>query len=1357
VATPSLLFSASARAENWPTYRRDNARSATTSERLVPAKLGLAWIWQSPSWPEPAWHGPAAYDAYHGFGGLRSMRDYDPVFHPVVADGRVCFGSTADDSVHCLDAKTGKPVWTFTTDAPVRVAPSVANGRVYFGSDDGNAYCLDAATGKRVWQFAPGRSRRRIVNNGRFIALRPVRTGVLVENRTAHFAASMLPWEGSYFCALDAATGEPRYVRRQEKSSLEGPIAAAADRFYIPQGRVPPRVIDKKTGDAIGSLSGTAGGGSFVTVTPAGTVLHGPGHKRGWIVETRVKDFRRLRTRGKGLDQIVAFGHSFELDARGLSCVDRRTGKGVWVRGFRGALALAVAADAVVVGFVDRVVALDRKTGADLWEHAVRGCAHGLAIASGALVVSTDEGRVYCFRPGGAMREKSASFEGRPLAPLDKKPVARAAGPWLQFMSPTTATVRWITNKPSPTVLDYGVGNTFRRVEDQRPKTVHAATLTSLRRNRACHYVVRVQEGGVLRSTGKYDIDTFFNYERPVEPTTMPAGLRNTKKSLEAQRIIDECGVHRGVCLILGNGDGWLAYELALKSRLRVVGVDTDTKAVVAARRLLLPTGFYGPRVTVHHVESYERLPFVGGFASMIILADASTLKGTGVVRELRRALRPGGKLVVPGVSEGGARAVADGFAVGGVKVRTGRGVHVTWTRKPRRLDAGEWSHQYGLANNAAYGGEALAGARSTDQMTVQWVGRPGPRYQPDRSGRKPGPLAVNGRLFGQGRNRIVAVDAHSGLILWSLEIPQFGRFNIPDDCGNWCADDNHLFAVVKDRCWQIDAETGDVKHMHRVRPPRKGWPTEWGYVGRLDGTLIGSAVRSGSPFLNHWGRGGWYDGRDTTKVCSQSLFAIDLVTGKPKWAYAKGVIINSTVTLAEGHAYFIESRHPKAVASGSPRGSRELWRDQFLVALNLKTGAVAWERAWRPTGPAIIYSLAHSGKHLVLMSNVGWSYHVYGFEATNGKRLWHEAFGSAGDHGAHMARPAIVDGTVFARPRIIDLSTGTVRKQPMPGGGCGTYSFSRHAGFFRAVHTTMWSFDANRSSNWERLRPGCWLSTIAACGLVLSPESSGGCSCGAWMETSIAFAPRTDVPTFATKQRRFAGSLDVVLRPALAGGDVHVTTDGSEPTAKSPRYKKPIRIAEPTTVRARAIVQGVAGPVVERRYDRIEAKPATDITVNFQRGGKAPKGCVADTGAPFGTRAGGLAYGWSQSMSGAIRHRGRNRDPKLDSQVYFMPGVTWSIAVENGAYEVTVSIGDAMYAVQRGTVFANGVKLCENVRLGPNRFHKATGTVDVKDGRLTLRSHTSASPAERTRMNYVVIRKKPLPVRRMPRVPSRR
>ncbi len=52
-----------------------------------------------------------------------------------------------DKMVHALEAKTGKPLWTFTTRARVDF---VAGDRVFVGSSGGRVYGLDLASGKKV-------------------------------------------------------------------------------------------------------------------------------------------------------------------------------------------------------------------------------------------------------------------------------------------------------------------------------------------------------------------------------------------------------------------------------------------------------------------------------------------------------------------------------------------------------------------------------------------------------------------------------------------------------------------------------------------------------------------------------------------------------------------------------------------------------------------------------------------------------------------------------------------------------------------------------------------------------------------------------------------------------------------------------------------------------------------------------------------------------------------------------------------------------------------------------------------------------------------------------------------------------
>ena len=71
---------------------------------------------------------------------------------PAVANGVVYFGSQ-DHKFYAVDTTTGKIRWQFQTGSFINSSPAVVNGVVYFGSNDGNFYALDATNGSEIWAF----------------------------------------------------------------------------------------------------------------------------------------------------------------------------------------------------------------------------------------------------------------------------------------------------------------------------------------------------------------------------------------------------------------------------------------------------------------------------------------------------------------------------------------------------------------------------------------------------------------------------------------------------------------------------------------------------------------------------------------------------------------------------------------------------------------------------------------------------------------------------------------------------------------------------------------------------------------------------------------------------------------------------------------------------------------------------------------------------------------------------------------------------------------------------------------------------------------------------------------------------
>jgi outer membrane protein assembly factor BamB len=380
-----------------------------------------------------------------------------------------------------------------------------------------------------------------------------------------------------------------------------------------------------------------------------------------------------------------------------------------------------------------------------------------------------------------------------------------------------------------------------------------------------------------------------------------------------------------------------------------------------------------------------------------------------------------------------------------------------------------------------------------------------------------PAPLSVAGRLFHQGMDRMVALDANNGAVLWGLDIPDMRRLNMPRDASNWCADENSLYLAVKERAWIIDAETGRIDATLPL--PGKGGGFDWGYIAREGDRLFGSAVRPDSGYTSFWTSRAWFDGKagafGTGKVCSESIFAYSLESREAAWVYGDGLIINPTIAVRGGKVFFIESRNTALRELRTRQINRaELWEDQFLVALDADSGEKLWERSIDlEDGSVSFYLQATDQRILVTSSNT--QFHFYAFATSDGEPLWSRSNAwSADHHSGHIQHPVILDDILYVSPNGYSLVDGEIVTRNVGlREGCHTYLGAGDTLIYRGQsrQVTMWDRDSETISSWPRLRPSCWLSFIPANGMLLLPEGGGGCSCGGWMETSIGFAPSTE------------------------------------------------------------------------------------------------------------------------------------------------------------------------------------------------------------------------------------------------------
>ena len=1164
-------------AEGWKTYRADSHRSGKTLENLT-LPLALRWVFEPLHAPLPAWPPPAEEEPrVHS----------DNAYHVTSDEGVVYLGLSMEDRVVALDAESGSLLWDISVDGPVRFAPSIWKGKAYFGSDDGYVYCVDGKTGDLQWKHRPGPSGQMVVGNGRVISRWPIRTSVLVDDGVVYFGAGVFPHEGIYITALDARDGTPLWKndtlgdRAHELTyggiSPQGYLVASSNILYVPSGRAMPVALDRKSGDFLFYCSPADKVGGTWTLLDEGELVAGvdKGGKPAKIAFDAETGSRKGDAFAlfPGLDMVATPDVSYTLTKNGIAAIDRsayqacvegvaklkkkRDQLSSRLRGLRrtqskaretsgegpsleeitkeladlsvteerlskaalrwsykktGLSAIVLAGNTLFAGGEGEVVGMDAESGEPVWNVALEGCAVGLAVSEGGLFVSTKEGPVYCFNS-----------------------------------QPTREQAKRIKSVPP-----------VSHTEEDPSAAIYASA---------------------------------------------------------ADTILKESGVSKGYCLVLGCEEGKLAYELAKKSELRVVGIEKDPEKIRAARMNLSTSGFDSAKISIH-AWSLSDLPEY--FANLVVSEEmVLTGRTTGLPEEVSQVLRPCGGVALFGQPEesggslDGNQLIEWMRGIGGSKIEA-VDAPGTWAKAIRGPleGVGSWTNLYGTPQNTACSGDDLA----RSPFEVLWFGEPGSQGIVDRHSRAAGALSIGGRLFMQGSHLLMAFDAYNGTPLWRREIPGAIRVRADVDGSNLTATEEAVFVALQNTCLRLDPVTGETQQVYNLPPSADGSPRRWGYVSCVGKTLLGS---SAAPFRSNpeamWGAivddGRWkkldeipeeysaiaapllrhlsiafpepnreafkqfqsrahflssatqYPHEDSEEgpagavtprmLVSDTVFALDVDTGELLWSHQGDRIAHITLVVGEGTVLFAESstspeQKQEALAnregnikSGVYKAGREadLGQDdldiRLLQCLDLGTGAKIWEKPIDFTGcggdkmglayqtvegEGVVLAFGHFGNHdrkLFKDGDLQWR-RIIGFEAKTGDVVWSRPLN-------YLRRPVVVGDDLIIEPRSLNIKTGkiNVRTNPIsgeevpyeflrPGHSCGVTTASSNSLFYRSwcVATT----DLERDSGLElfgAIRPGCWVDTISANGLLLLPEASSGCTCSFPVRCSLALKPK--------------------------------------------------------------------------------------------------------------------------------------------------------------------------------------------------------------------------------------------------------
>jgi len=1101
-------------------WRCDAGRTAASPIEL-PASLHLQWKRTMPT-PRPAFPNDPRVC-------------FDASYEPVVLGKRAFVPSMVTDSVTALDTETGEPAWTFFADGPVRFAPVAWEEKVYFVSDDGCLYCLSAGDGRLIWKYCPlpaDRTPYKFLGNERLISRWPARGGPVLADATVYFAAGIWPCEGVFVCAVDARSGQARWVnkdggllrdalldhgdRRDGGLSPQGYLAVIGDRLIVPCGRALPAFFDRKSGTMEPYTTGWGGRvalakgcwqvcGTEQYLFQSGDVFALAKQQPPTAPSPRPGDLVSLREMAIQMrlpEETVA---RWVKDSR-INTVDR--GGEQFLRVLNG----------------DPITYLSWWT-YDKIERARAGERHALqtrprlqidpanAKELGVFrdpVVTGDTVYYSCPKTKGGLRlededrlpAKSADYSQIVACRLDSPPkwTVTYQGGWggrpVQWR---VASFDRLWSLPSQLKVHlkagrrlYAGGRGVVAAVDLpsaggEPKVSWQAAIegTPTRMLAADGKLFVVTSDGALYCFGPKGSGVVSRVGGEVAPYPKTVAADPGNDSRPLFRLLQRAGVAEGYCLVLGLGSGRLTEELARRSQLHVIAVDPNPRKIDAARRRLHAMALYGSRVHVVPGDLASlRLPRF--MASLVVSeepADSRLDEDRAMVEKLFACLRPyGGKACLPLAEDrhaAFARHVKQAKLAG---AEVSREADLTILARAGALpDAADWPHESGDASHTFASKDR--GARPP--FGVLWFGGSLDRVVPCLDGAPPRIAA--GRMFLRVGNELHGVDIYTGRHLWKRS---------PTGMSDFLAADDGAYVVSGKTCLRLDPATGAQAGQIPLPPElMKEKGVSWQQVRLWGDYLVGTAGkhlvcldrrRGDLRWQRRSERGGF-----GLAVGANKVFCVDCWLPGP-WRREEAKAEEGTIA-----------------AIDAPSG-KTLWETAVAIPAD-----AAARKAQPSFSPFLSPQLAFCEAADVLVFTRNRST-VAAYRAGTGKLLWSRDIPCKEPPSAFTGyHPPIVltDRMVSHGGEVVDLLTGKpVGKRLWKGinvetRGCGRALGSPCLVTVRDGHISYFDLATGGHVYFRGIRSGCTNSLIAAGGILNAPNFARHCTCNYPLSVSLAFA----------------------------------------------------------------------------------------------------------------------------------------------------------------------------------------------------------------------------------------------------------